>query len=168
MTVEAKRVKYEEINSQRITNLESDLKEVRKDVAQLMRELPHIVQDAVGQALDHVKGNNGNSNGKNSNGSLSWSAVGLVVTLIFSVGAMLQQQIVFLGGIMDANRLKIEKQSDFVVEERKWMLNHIEREINSSERNIEKQINFFVQKLQDVEAWQKTNMVINKSSEGSI
>lgn len=74
----------EKINAQRITNVEQDTKEIRKDIASLMRELPHIVQDAVSQAVQSVKGKNG------TNGIGSYIAMGAIVISIF---AMLQMQI---------------------------------------------------------------------------
>lgn len=121
-------LKIEELNSQRISNLESDVKEVRKDVAQLMRELPNIVQDAVSQAITHVKDATA-SNGKNG---LGLGAVAFLVTLFFSGGAMLQQQIVFLGGIADKTHYSFEKYKETDAEESKWFMEYVKSEIRQA------------------------------------
>lgn len=88
----------EKINAQRITNVEADVREVRKDIAQLMRDLPHIVQDAVTQAVQVV--NVGNSNGKNSNAyntnnsnKENWKDLALLVTIIIALFGFFGQQI---------------------------------------------------------------------------
>ncbi|MFA5879920.1 MAG: hypothetical protein WC860_07070 [Candidatus Margulisiibacteriota bacterium] len=85
----------EKINSERINSLDGEIKEIRRDLATLMRELPQITQDAVSQAINQVASNNkSNSNNGNINGS-SWSSLAIILTIIFSLCGFFGQQIYF-------------------------------------------------------------------------
>lgn len=83
----------EKINAQRISSVESDIKDVRRDVQQLMRELPHIVQEAVSQAVSTSKDSGNSSIQKNGNGGNGIFAV--FITIILSLGTIFGQQIYF-------------------------------------------------------------------------
>ena len=85
----------EKLNSQRINSLDSDIKDIRRDLSTLMRELPNIIQGAVTQAVAS-DGKVSHSTSSNGNGGGGLNLV-LVCTLIFSLAGFIGQQVFFNG-----------------------------------------------------------------------
>lgn len=127
----------EKLNSQRINSLDSDIKDIRRDLSTLMRELPSIIQGAVTQAVASDDKSHPSSN------SSSNSILAVFITIILALGTVFGQQIYFNNTQNDKTKSELKT--------------HVER---AYDKDTELAV------LQNEVKWIKFNQGIEESSNG--